>query len=172
MDPSTMRRLIVLRHAEAEPDGEGQGDHRRPLHDRGRRDAARVGMRLRELGWVPQVVVSSDATRTRQTWQHMASALGSTPAVTFTRDLYLMGIDEIRAVLREQAVELETVMVLGHNPGWEDAVHALSGVRARMMPCAAALLRTLAETWTAAAERSAWTLDELVRPDLRWGSER
>lgn len=167
MGPSTMRRLIVLRHAEAEPDGEGQGDHGRPLHDRGRRDAARVGTRLRELGWVPQVVVSSDATRTRQTWQHMAAALGSTPAVTLTRELYLMGIDEIRAALREQAGEVDTVLVLGHNPGWEDAVHALCGVRARMMPCAAALLRTIADTWADAAARSDWTLDELVRPDLR-----
>lgn len=166
MAPSSTRRLIVLRHAEAEPDGDGNGDHGRPLHDRGRRDAARVGMRLRELGWLPQVVVSSDATRTRQTWQHMAAALG-TPAVTFTRDLYLMGIEEIRAALREQSAEVETVMVLGHNPGWEDAVHALCGVRARMMPCAAALMRTHADTWAAAATRSDWTLDELVRPDLR-----
>lgn len=167
MGTSTMRRVIVLRHAEAEPDGEGQGDHGRTLHDRGRCDAARVGTRLRELGWVPQVVVSSDATRTRQTWQHMAAALGCTPALTFTRDLYLMGIDEIRAVLREQAAEVDTVLVLGHNPGWEDAVHALSRVRARMMPCAAALLWTTADTWADAATRSAWTLDELVRPDLR-----
>ena len=167
MGQATMRRVIVLRHAESEPESDGQGDHARPLHDRGRRDAARVGLRLRQLGWVPQRVVSSDAMRTRETWEHMAAALGSSPAVTFTRDLYLMGVDEIRAVLRDASLEVDTVMVIGHNPGWEDAVHALSGVRARMMPCAAALLRTPAPRWPDAAARSDWTLEELVRPDER-----
>ena len=165
-----MRRVIVLRHAESEPESHGN-DHGRTLHDRGRRDAARLGVRLRELGWVPQVVVSSDATRTRQTWQHMAAAFGSTPTVTFTRSLYLMGVDEIRAALREQSAAVDTVMMIGHNPGWEHAVHAMSSVRARMMPCAAALLRTPpdtpADTWTDVAARSDWTLDELVRPDVR-----
>lgn len=167
MGSSTMRRVIVVRHAESEPESDGQGDHGRTLHARGRRDAARLGVRLSALGWVPQVVVSSDATRTRETWEHMAGAFGSTPAVTFTRDLYLMGVDEIRAVLHDLRAELDTVMVLGHNPGWEDAVHALCGVRARMMPCAAALLRTPADAWADVAARSNWTLDELVRPDLR-----
>jgi phosphohistidine phosphatase len=167
MGSSIMRRVIVVRHAESEPESDGLGDHGRTLHARGRRDAARVGARLRELGWVPQVVVSSDATRTRETWEHMAAALGSAPAVTFTRDLYLMGIDEIRAVLHDLRAEVDTAMVLGHNPGWEDAVHALCGVRARMMPCAAALLRAPADAWPDVAARSSWTLDELVRPDLR-----
>lgn len=167
MGSSIMRRVIVVRHAESEPESDGHGDHGRTLHDRGRRDAARLGTRLRELGWVPQVVVSSDATRTRETWEHMAAAFERAPSVTFTRDLYLMGIDEIRAVLHHLRAEVDTVMVLGHNPGWEDAVHALCGVRARMMPCAAALLRTPTDTWPAVAARGSWTLDELVRPDLR-----
>jgi phosphohistidine phosphatase len=162
-----VRRLVVLRHAESEGEVEGKGDHARTLHERGRRDAARVGLRLRDLGFVPRVVVSSDATRTRETWDHMRQALGGAPAVTFTRAFYLMGIDEIRAVLREQAPEVDTVMVIGHNPGWEDAVHSLSGVRARMMPCAAALLRITADTWAEAAERDDWDLDELLRPDAR-----
>ena len=119
---TTIRRLVVLRHAESEPETAGQGDHARPLHARGRRDAARLGERLRELGWIPQVVVSSDATRTRQTWEHLRPALGAAPAVTLTRELYLMGIDEIRAVLSEQPPAVDTVMVIGHNPGWEDAI--------------------------------------------------
>ena len=160
------RRLVLLRHAESEADA-GQGDHARTLHERGRRDAALIGRRLRELGFVPGIVVSSDATRTRQTWEHLRATLGGTPTVTFTRALYLMGIDEIRAVLCEQPPEVDTVMLIGHNPGWEDAVYALCGVRARMMPCAAALLSITADTWADAAAGSDWELDELLRPDSR-----
>jgi phosphohistidine phosphatase len=163
---STLRRLVVLRHAESEPD-DGRGDHARPLHARGRGAAARLGQRLRERGFVPQVVVSSDATRTRETWEHLHGALGGAPAVTFTRSLYLMGVEEIRAALREQAPHVDTVLLLGHNPGWEDAVLALSGVRARMAPCAAVLLQTTADTWADAADRRDWQLDTLLHPDAR-----
>jgi phosphohistidine phosphatase len=91
--------------------------------------------------------------------------LGGAPAVTFTRALYLVGIDEIRAALRAQATEVETVMTIGHNPGWEDAVHVLSGVRARLSPCAAVLLRTTAGTWADAADRSGWGFEALLWPD-------
>lgn len=161
-----IRRLVVLRHAESEPDA-GKGDHARVLHDRGRRDAAALGQRLRELGWVPQAVVSSDAVRTRETWEHLRTTLGAAPAVSFTRALYLMGIDEIRTALRELPAAVDTAMVIGHNPGWEDAIYALCGVRARMSPCAAALLHTTATTWADAAARSDWQLEELLRPALR-----
>jgi len=162
------RRLIVLRHAKSDWGSEAQGDHARPLNERGRRNAPRVAERLRELGWVPQVVVSSDATRTRETWACMQIAFeaapGGGPSVTFTRSLYLMGIDEIRAALRELPPTVDTVMMLGHNPGWEDAVHELSGVRVRMTTCNAALLHTEAERWSDAATRTDWTLEALLRP--------
>jgi phosphohistidine phosphatase len=161
-----MRRLVVLRHAESEPDA-GQGDHARVLHDRGRREAAALGRRLRELGWVPQVVVSSDAVRTQETWEQLQRTLGAAPAISFTRALYLMGIDEIRTALRELPTAVDTAMVIGHNPGWEDAIHALCGVRARMSPCAAALLHTTAATWTDAAARGDWQLEELLHPGAR-----
>lgn len=160
------RRLVVLRHAQSEPDT-GEGDHARTLGDRGRRDAARLGERLRALGWVPRVVVSSDATRTRQTWEHLRPALGGAPEVTFARALYLRGIDEIRAVLRQQPPEVDTVMVIGHNPGWEGSIHALCGTHARLAPCDAVLLQTAAATWADAAARHDWQLEELLRPDSR-----
>lgn len=162
--PSTTRRLIVLRHAKSDWDSGAKGDHARPLNDRGRRDAPRIAERLRTMGWVPQAVISSDATRTRETWARMQAALGGDPAVSFTQALYLMGIDEIRAALRDQPPQIDTVMVLGHNPGWEDAVHELSGVRVRMTTCNAALLHTSAETWAEAAARRDWALDTLLRP--------
>lgn len=160
------RRLIVLRHAESEPE-DGRGDRARPLHERGRRDAARVGERLRALGWVPQAVVSSDATRTRQTWACMQPALGVAPPVAMLPALYLMGPDELRAALRGVGPAVGTVMAIGHNPGWEDAVHELCGVRVRMGPCMAALLEGQAEGWSTAVDGVRFALVDLVRPPPR-----
>jgi phosphohistidine phosphatase len=159
------RRLVVLRHAESDREARGQADHTRPLDDRGRRDAPKIGARLGALGWAPEVVISSDATRTQQTWACMEPVLGGAPTVTFTRTLYLMGIAEIRAALAALAPAVGTVMVIGHNPGWEDAVHELCGVRVRMGTCDAALLSVAAATWPEAVARGDWAFEALLRPD-------
>jgi phosphohistidine phosphatase len=164
---ATSRRLIVLRHATSEPQARGQGDHARPLDPHGRAEALDVGTRLCALGWVPQAVICSDATRARQTWAHMQPGLRDAATVDFTPTFYLMGITEIRAALRHVAPEVDTVIVLGHNPGWEDAVRELCGVRVRMAPCHAALLSTAAASWHEASERGDWSFETIVRPELR-----
>jgi phosphohistidine phosphatase SixA len=55
-------------------------------------------------------------------------------------------------------------MVIGHNPGWEDAVYDLTGVHATMTTCNAALLTVDATSWAEAAESSEWELVNLLRP--------
>ena len=64
------RRLILLRHAKSDwPD---VPDRDRPLAKRGRRDAPKIGRWLREHGYLPDIVICSDARRTRQTWDRVA----------------------------------------------------------------------------------------------------
>ena len=158
------RRLILLRHAKSDWHTGADSDHERPLNGRGRKDAPRVGERLAELGWEPRVVRSSDAARTRETWERMRPAFGDPPEVVFTRDLYLANPARIRAAIAELPNDVDTAMLIGHNPGWEDAVHELSGVRERMTTCNAALLSLQAESWADAAERGDWVIERVVRP--------
>ena len=161
---TTALRLIVLRHAKSDQYSDAPTDHDRPLNDRGNRSAPLIGAKLAELGWVPQVVVSSDARRTRETWERMKDALGGAPRVELTRSLYLAGPSEVRAALRELGPEVGTAMVIGHNPGWEDVVYGLCGVRVRMTTCNAALLEVKEESWAEALERRDWHFDQVLRP--------
>ncbi len=158
------RRLILLRHAKSDWHAGADTDHERPLNARGRRDAPRVAGRLAELEWVPQVVRSSDAARTRETWEHMQPALSDRREVAFTRDLYLAAPAQIRATIESLPIGIDTALLIGHNPGWEDGVHDLTGVRARMTTCNAALLSIEAESWGDATRRSDWVLERVVRP--------
>lgn len=153
-----------MRHASTEP-GRAGGDHGRVLDEQGRHDAPLVGARLAALGWIPQVMVSSDATRTRQTWELMVPALGDEMTTRFHRKLYLAGPSAISAALRDTPDATGIVMALGHNPGWEDAVSGLCNVRVRMLPGSAALLEVQAPTWAAALARTDWQLVEVVRPE-------
>ena len=63
-----MRQLILLRHAKAAVDSDTGEDFDRPLAARGREDAPVVAQALVDAGADPQVVLVSDAKRTRETW--------------------------------------------------------------------------------------------------------
>ncbi len=109
------RRLVLLRHAKAEPAGAGP-DHGRPLALRGREQAAEVGLTLTSSGLVPDVVLCSSALRTRQTWDLVAGRLAAAPSVTFDDALYELTVRELLARVRDLPVAVRTVLVVGHEP--------------------------------------------------------
>ncbi|WP_075978569.1 SixA phosphatase family protein [Actinokineospora bangkokensis] len=123
-----MRRLVVLRHAKsAWP--EGVPDYRRPLADRGRRDAAAAGRWLAAHADPVDIALVSPATRTRQTWDLVAPELRTSPKVVHDEQLYGEGPEAVIAVLRTLPDSAATVLLIGHNPDLEDVVAELTGTR-------------------------------------------
>ncbi|MGF7235281.1 MAG: SixA phosphatase family protein [Frankia sp.] len=119
------RRLIFLRHAKsAWPDVE---DHSRPLAPRGRRDAPAAGRWLREARVAPDRVVCSTALRTRQTWELVGPELGAQPAVVYDERLYDANVDEVLVVVRGVPDEVQTLLIVGHNPAMQDVTLTLAG---------------------------------------------
>jgi phosphohistidine phosphatase len=156
-------RLILLRHAKSDWHGSGT-DHDRPLTPRGKRDALRVAHRLARMGWIPDRVVCSDAARTMETWTRMAPAFGRPIDAVVTRRLYDAGVGALASVLAEVATDVDTVLAIGHNPGWEVAVGVLGGTPATLTTTNAALLERDDVPWDEAITANAWRLVTIVRP--------
>ena len=114
-----MRRLIVMRHAKSDWSQPGQSDHARPLNARGQRSAEALGRWLKASGTTPELTLSSDATRTRQTF---AGLLLATPVKWHAR-LYHAEAETYWDALCD--VLPDTVMLLGHNPGIAQFAHTL-----------------------------------------------
>lgn len=122
------RRLVLLRHAKAEPAGESTGDEVRPLAVAGRRQAGRVGAVLMAGGLVPELALVSPAVRTRQTWELLRGAFGGAePEVQHDDVVYTGGVGELLATLREVDERVRTVLVVGHEPTMSSAAAALAG---------------------------------------------
>jgi phosphohistidine phosphatase len=121
-DPT--RRLILLRHAKSDwPD---VPDHDRPLAKRGRRDAPRIGRWLHEHGYQPDVVVVSDAARTRQTWDLVAPELGGSPAVRFEPRAYAASALTLLYLAQELPERYRTALLISHNPGLSELATSLA----------------------------------------------
>lgn len=110
-----MKRLVLIRHAKSSWDDPGRDDHSRPLNDRGRRAAAALGQWLASRGYLPDEVLCSTATRTRETWAAIAAAMGLALAPRLVGRLYQAPPEIMRAVLREASGDC--VALIGHNPG-------------------------------------------------------
>jgi phosphohistidine phosphatase len=119
------KTLILMRHAKAE-EGHGKPDHDRELAARGRRDAAAAGGWLREQGLVPDLVICSTAMRTRQTWDAARKGGAHAEFVEYRRSVYTGGAEQAIETIREDAGEMATVLVVGHNPAMAELTTMLT----------------------------------------------
>lgn len=123
-----MPTLLLMRHAEAGPASAGQDDFDRALTERGREQAAGVGIRLAGRGIVPEVALVSSAARTRQTFDAVSAAFaGRTVDARFERELYGADPETILSLVRSDAGAAERVMVVAHNPGIGSLAMAMGG---------------------------------------------
>lgn len=109
------KRLLLVRHSKAEQTA-GVVDHDRQLTDQGRLDAQAVGAWLKAESIVCDLVICSTAMRTRQTWECAVRGGAHTEFVEFRRNVYLGGPAGILETIRDDAGDLETVLVVGHAP--------------------------------------------------------
>ena len=62
-----MKELLLLRHAKSSWDNVNLGDINRPLNEKGQADAPLMGEQIANLNFIPQIIFSSTAQRTRET---------------------------------------------------------------------------------------------------------
>jgi phosphohistidine phosphatase len=87
-----------------------------------------MGEVLREHGLIPDLILSSDALRARLTAEAVSHAAGLAGEIRLGDSLYLASASEIIEVVRAVShAHANTVMVVGHNPGLEQLVAALTG---------------------------------------------
>ncbi|CAI9087078.1 OLC1v1021058C1 [Oldenlandia corymbosa var. corymbosa] len=174
---SDVRRLVLLRHAESSWHNRSLRDHDRPLSDTGQKDAVKVSQKLQLLGWIPQLIISSDARRTRETLKIMQEEVeGFLEAeVHFLSSFYSVAAMDgqtaehlQRAICEYARDEILTVMCMGHNRGWEEAASMLCGASVELKTCNAALLQADGKSWEEAfslAGFGGWKLQGIVKPD-------
>ncbi|MGO4123679.1 histidine phosphatase family protein [Inquilinus sp. YAF38] len=121
-----MKTLILLRHAKSDWADPALADHDRPLAERGRDAAPKMGAWLKTHGPKPDLVLCSTATRARQTLALALEALGAAPETRFDRGLYLAGGAGVLARLRQAPDEAATVLLVGHNPDLEQLARRLA----------------------------------------------
>lgn len=124
-----MKVLMLVRHAKSSWEDADLADFDRPLNERGKRDAPRMGKRLRERSIHPDTIITSPARRALDTCLEIAKALHFPESkIRTARELYHASEEQILHVV-QQLKDLddreEVAMIFGHNPGLTDFANRL-----------------------------------------------
>ena len=173
-----MRRLLLLRHAKTERESPSGQDRDRRLDGRGREDAPVIGRYLADEKIVPDLVLVSPATRTRETFDLLAEDLKPRPAMQVIAGLYGADASELLQIIRmagqANSSVAKSMMVVAHNPGLHELSLALIG-KARAQDREAlednlptsglAVFKFATDTWDDLAIRHG-TLERFISPKL------
>jgi len=114
--PNKLRELLLLRHAKSEWKDSELADMDRPLSDRGKKNALKVGKWLKTQALIPDLILVSPARRAQQTLRRICNEC---PANTVTvNELYCAELETLLKILADTP-NTKRVMIIGHNPGLE-----------------------------------------------------
>jgi phosphohistidine phosphatase len=151
--------LHLIRHAHAgDPEAWDGPDAARPLSEKGRSQAERLGRYLADIGFSTDAIVTSPKLRALQTAEIVAAHLG----IDVVEDQRLAGaldIDTVAAVLKD--ADTERPVLVGHDPDFSELVSTLCDAPNALMR-KGALARIEIE---GPLEPGAGTLRWLIPPD-------
>ena len=143
-----MKTLLLLRHAKSSWKHPELADHDRPLNKRGKRTIPLMGALLQDEDLIPHLILCSSAVRAHTTALLVANACAYLGKIKQTRKLYLAEPQAYIEVLRQVAEEHARVLVVGHNPGLEALIEALTGEAMAMPTAALAQVELSLERWS------------------------
>lgn len=123
-----MKNLYLMRHAKSSWEDPSLADIERPLNQRGRRDAPKMGATL-GARLVPMTFHVSPAERAQRTFRGMRknwSGLKKTHGVT-TPPLYTFDYLEVLDWIARQPAETDRLALIGHNPALTELVNYFVG---------------------------------------------
>ena len=111
-----MKRLYLLRHAQALP-SDGGRDFDRSLSPKGLEDAQALGKHMQRQGYVPELILCSGAKRTRDTHAQVSQAFeNETVQSDFSDKIYDASRGSLFKMIQDFGDDVIAAMIIGHNP--------------------------------------------------------
>jgi phosphohistidine phosphatase len=162
-----MKTLYLLRHAKSSWKDDTLDDFERPLKKKGLGDAQLVGkvIRQREIGL--DLVISSSAERARQTTQLVLMSADKQVELKFDERLYEAGMRRLLTLISRLDNQANSVMLVGHNPGFEELLKTLTGETHTMPTAALAGIEFDVDDWSQVKARTGRLTLFLTPKDLK-----
>ncbi|HYP54528.1 MAG TPA: histidine phosphatase family protein, partial [Pyrinomonadaceae bacterium] len=142
-----MKTLLLMRHAKSSWKDVTLRDFDRPLNKRGRRAAPLVAAFMRRKKLRPDLILSSPAERARETAALVIEHAGLSAELRYDERIYEADAARLLEVVAQADERAGELMLVGHNPGMEELIKALTGADELMPTAALARVELDVETW-------------------------
>ena len=122
-----MKRLLLMRHGQAGWDSDEENDFDRFLTPQGQTDCKTIGGWMDAQTIVPNIALVSQACRASQTWDILSKYIPTGVTVQLLEELYLASPGALLSKIEKLDDDIQTAMILGHNPGLESLTRLMSG---------------------------------------------
>ncbi len=126
-EPETVKTVLLLRHAKSSWDNPRLTDFERPLAPRGRKAAPRMGRFMFRNGLVPDRVLCSGARRAVETLELASETWEESVQREIRDEIYHGSTGSLLEMIHGLPPEETSVLLVGHNPTFEDFAHLLAG---------------------------------------------
>ena len=158
-----MRTLYLLRHAKSSWKDESLVDFERPLAGRGRRACETIAGLIRTEQIEFDLLISSTAIRARETIERIRQVAKLRSELRFDERIYEASVDRLLEVISKIENDRKNVLLVGHNPGFEELLQLLTGDAERVPTACLAKIKFKISKWSE-VEANQGTLEWIVRP--------
>ena len=158
-----MRTLYLLRHAKSSWKDESLVDFERPLAGRGRRACETIAGLIRSEQIEFDLLLSSTAVRARETIERIRQMAKLRNELRFDERIYEASTDRLLEVISQIENDRKNVLLIGHNPGFEELLQLLTGDAERVPTACLVKIKFKISKWSEVGANQG-TLEWIVRP--------
>ncbi|MGI8582610.1 MAG: SixA phosphatase family protein [Chitinophagaceae bacterium] len=146
-----MKTLLLIRHAKSSWDDFSLSDFERPLNERGKTDAPKMGKRLKNRSVKIDAFISSPAKRAKKTAEYFIKEFNrDKDEIIMVSALYDAGLKDFAETIKKIDDKYDSAAIFSHNPGITAFVNQLiDNANIDNMPtCSVFALKANVEKWT------------------------
>lgn len=152
-----------MRHAKSSWDDPTLRDFDRPLNKRGLKTAPFMGKLMKQKNINPDLILSSPAKRAACTAELVKEHGNLSAEISYEKRIYDASAYDLLTVLSSIDDSIESLLLVGHNPGLEDLLRVLTGQTHRMPTAALAKISLNINAWQQISENFG-KLEFLIKP--------
>ncbi len=159
------KTLYIIRHAKSDWKA-GEKDFDRGLNNRGERQSLELGAYFSKNNIIPDLIISSAARRTVLTSLNIADRVGYPfTKIQKEQSIYEAHYEQYLPVIWGVDNNVNSVFILGHNPGVSNLVYALTGEYVEFKTSCVAKISFKFEKWEE-VQSSTGKLEQFITPSI------
>jgi len=143
-----MKTLYILRHAQQDESDPIKYDYDIELTQKGIEDTIILGKKLKEKNILPDLIVSSPSSRTRQTAENISKEVDYYKNIMYNEVIYQAFVHEIIESITYTFDTVNSLMIVGHNPSLTALAVSYIGFKEEMSLASVISIEFNCNSWT------------------------